>query len=60
MKFEVKTTITTRIDIDTLVPEHSVEIEGEAGVPEQVARAAAIGGCRAALVSLGVEKGDIR
>lgn len=55
MKMQVVTTITSLIDIDTFETTHDAQVEGEAGVPEAVARAAAIGGCRAILNNFGYD-----
>jgi len=52
MKLEVVTTITTLIDVDTLTPEHSVDITAEAGVPESMARATALGAAKTLIASL--------
>lgn len=52
MKMQVVTTITTLIDIDTFETQHATEIDAEPGVPESIARAAAIGACRATLNTL--------
>lgn len=56
MKMQITTTITTLIDIDTFETTHSAEIVAEDGLPESVARAAAISACRATLHTL--EPGD--
>lgn len=53
MKLQVTTTITTLIDVNTMEPEHSVQIDTEAGVPESLARAAAIGAARSLLTAMG-------
>ena len=53
MKMQVTTKITTLIDIDTFETSHAAEVEAEPGVPESIARAAAVGACRATLQTLG-------
>lgn len=55
MKMQVVTTITSLIDIDTFETTHDARVVGEGGVPESVARAAAIGGCRAILNQFGYD-----
>lgn len=55
MKMQVVTTITSLIDIDTFETTHDAHVEGEASVPESIARAAAIGGCRAILNNFGYD-----
>ncbi len=50
---KVVTTITSEIDLDTLKPEHSVNIEATPGIPEEVAKAVAVGAARSLLVALG-------
>lgn len=52
MHTTITTTITTRINLDTLEPDHSVSIEAEDALPEQVIYAAVIGACKATLNSL--------
>ena len=54
MKIETVTTITTSLDVETAEAKHDVVVTPEAGIPESVARASAIGGCRSALHALGV------
>lgn len=52
MFVEVVTTITTKVNIDTMrVEGHDVDVSVEEGVPPQLAYAAAGGGCRAALLA---------
>jgi hypothetical protein len=58
MRSRIITTITTLIDVDTLVPEHSVDISAEDALPEQVVRAAAEGALKSALVALGHDLSD--
>ncbi|GAB2734575.1 hypothetical protein [Nocardioides pakistanensis] len=52
MHTTVTTTITTRIDLDTFEPEHSVQIEAEDALPQQVIYAAVEGACKATLNSI--------
>lgn len=52
MHTTVTTTITTRIDLDTMTPKHEVEIECEDALPESVVIAAAIGACKSTAKSL--------
>lgn len=50
MKMKIVTTITSLVDIDTMQPEHSVDINDEDGLSEvsaEVAYAVVIGGLRA-------------
>lgn len=49
MYVTVTTTITTEIDIDTLTPKHSVEIDASDELPTQVIYAAVQGACKATL-----------
>lgn len=59
MHTTITTTITTRVDLETFTPDHSVDIDAEdSALPEELVRAAAAGGCRAALKALGVEGED--
>lgn len=51
MFVEVVTTITTKVNIDTMrVEGHSVDVNADEGMPSTLAYAAAGGGCRAALL----------
>jgi hypothetical protein len=43
---EITTTITTKIDLDTFEPSHTVEIAHGDELPEQIVLAAAAGGCK--------------
>lgn len=52
MHCTITTVITTEIDLDTMTPKHSVEIESEDALPRNVVVAAALGGCRAAAKTL--------
>lgn len=52
MHTTITTTITTRIDLDTFTPDHSVSIEAEDELPEQVIYAAVQGACKATLNSI--------
>lgn len=53
MKMQVVSKITTLIDVDTFEPEHDVQITAEPGVPEAVAKNAAIGAARSLIKALG-------
>jgi hypothetical protein len=52
MHAQVTTTITTMINLDTMEPSHSVNIEAEDGLPAQVAYAVAEGAARTLLAQL--------
>jgi hypothetical protein len=57
MFVEVITTITTKIDMETFEPEHSVEVACEDGVPESFALAAALGGAKSTVLTLEAKTG---
>jgi hypothetical protein len=52
MKATIVTTITSQVDIDTFDTTHEVAVASADPLPESVAIAAAIGGCKSALKAL--------
>jgi hypothetical protein len=52
MKATVITTVTTSVDIETFETTHEVEVVCDDPLPQNVAVAAAIGGCKSALKAL--------
>lgn len=49
MQAKITTTITTYIDLDTMQPDHTVDIETEEGFPQALTYAAVAGGAKALL-----------
>lgn len=53
MKAKIITTIVSYVDIETMTPEHEVDIESEDSLPENVVLLVALGACRSAAKTLG-------
>lgn len=53
MKAKVTTTITSLVDLDTFAVEHATDIDATDLPVSSVAKAVAVGACRATLASLG-------
>lgn len=49
MYVKITTTLTTLIDVETMTPETSAEIDAEEGLPHAVIMAAVVGACRATI-----------
>lgn len=58
MKVQVVTTITSTIDVDSFDTEVAVLVTPDAGIPAEMAKAAAIGGARALLRKMAPETED--
>jgi len=57
MYTEIVTTITTKIDLDEMAPEHHVDISASDELPTQLIYAAVEGACRATINSI-AKQGD--
>lgn len=49
---KVTTTITSLVDLDTMKPQHSVDVECSDGLPGDMVRAVAIGAVKSTLAAL--------
>jgi hypothetical protein len=52
MKFKIVTTVTSYVDVETMTPEHEVNIECGDPLPQQVVLLVATGGCKSAVKTL--------
>lgn len=55
MQVEIVTTITTKIDLDTFTPDHSVDVDARglaSGLPTDAIYAAVVGGCKATIKTI--------
>lgn len=56
MHTKVTATITIDIDLDSFSPDISVDIQAEDGLPNEMIKAAVIGGCKATINTLETSK----
>lgn len=57
MFIEVITTVTSKVDLETMTPQHDVVVSSDDPIPSSVAMAMALNGCRAAVNSLEEQSG---